>query len=228
MLLNHNHAPPTEDGRIVEKWSFRRSNYFEHVGEECRNVMDNVGLQDMSAFAKMEVSGPGARAWLDSILANRIPKKQGRIALCHLLTRHGGVRSEFTVYEWAPGRFYLVSAGAYERHDHDMLCKLLPTDGSVNLQPITQMYGVLVLAGPNSRKVLQKLTRADLVQRGFPVAFGQGDLRRHRDRACAARQFRRRTGLGAPSSDRAAERAVRRCSWRRARSSASSPSASGP
>ena len=52
---------PTGRARSREKWSFRRSNYFEHVGEECRNVMENVGLQDMSAFAKCCVSGPGAR-----------------------------------------------------------------------------------------------------------------------------------------------------------------------
>ncbi len=173
VLLNHNHAAPTEDGRIVEKWSFRRSNAFRFVGEECRNVMDNVGLQDMSAFAKMEVSGRGARGWLDSILANRIPKKMGRIALCHLLTVNGGVRSEFTVYEWAPGRFYLVSAGVFERHDHDTLRKLLPEDGSVKLNPITTRLGVLVLAGPNSRKVLEKLTDADLSNEAFPWLSGQ-------------------------------------------------------
>ena len=173
VLLNHNHAAPTEDGRIVEKWSFRRSNAFRFVGEECRNVMENVALQDMSAFAKMEVSGPGARDWLDSILANRIPKKMGRIALCHLLTKHGGVRAEFTVYEWAPGRFYLVSAGAFERHDHDTLYKLLPKDGSVKLNPITTRLGVLVLAGPNARKVLQKLTTTDLSNEAFPWLSGQ-------------------------------------------------------
>ncbi len=173
VLLNHNHAAPTEDGRIVEKWSFRRSNAFRFVGEECRNVMENVALQDMSAFAKMEVSGPGARDWLDSILANRIPKKMGRIALCHLLTKHGGVRAEFTVYEWAPGRFYLVSAGAFERHDHDTLYKLLPRDGSVKLSPITTRLGVLVLAGPNARKVLQKLTATDLSNEAFPWLSGQ-------------------------------------------------------
>ena len=173
VLLNHNHAAPTDDGRIVEKWSFRRSNAFRFVGEECRNVMDNVALQDMSAFAKMEVSGPGARAWLDSILANRIPKKMGRIALCHLLTKLGGVRAEFTVYEWAPGRFYLVSAGAYERHDHDTLYKLLPKDGWVKLNAITTRLGVLVLAGPNARKVLQKLTSADLSNEAFPWLSGQ-------------------------------------------------------
>ena len=173
VLLNHNHAAPTDDGRIVEKWSFRRSNAFRFVGEECRNVMENVAVQDMSAFAKMEVSGPGAREWLDSILANRIPKKMGRIALCHLLTKLGGVRAEFTVYEWAPGRFYLVSAGAFERHDHDTLYKLLPRDGSVKLNPITTRLGVLVLVGPNARKVLQKLTTTDLSNEAFPWLSGQ-------------------------------------------------------
>lgn len=173
VLTNHNHAPQTDDGRIVEKWSFRRSNYFPFVGEECRNVMSNVAIQDMSAFAKMEVSGPGAREWLESILANKVPKKMGRIALCHLLTPRGGVRSEFTVYEWAPGRFYLVSAGAYERHDHDYLRKLCPADGSVRLTPITTRFGVLVLAGPNSRKVLQKLTDADLSSEAFPWLSGK-------------------------------------------------------
>ena len=173
VLLNHSHTAPTEDGRVVEKWSFRRSNSFRFVGEECRNVMDNVALQDMSAFAKMEVSGPGARGWLDSILANRIPKKMGRIALCHLLTVRGGVRAEFTVYEWSLGRFYLVSAGAFERHDHDTLKKLLPADGSVKLSPITTRLGVLVLAGPNARKLLQKLTSADLSNEAFPWLSGQ-------------------------------------------------------
>jgi dimethylglycine dehydrogenase len=172
-LLKHNHAPPAGDGRIREKWSFRRSNYFALVGEECRHVAEKVGLQDMSAFAKMEVSGPRAREWLDSILANRIPKKQGRIALCHLLTPRGGVRSEFTVYEWKPGRFYLVSAGAFERHDHDTLARLAPADGSVILTPMTGNLGVLVLAGPQARKVLSKLTSADLSNEAFPWLSGK-------------------------------------------------------
>ena len=168
VITNHNHAPPLEDGRIVEKWSFRRSNYFEHVGNEVRNVHENVGVLDMSPFAKMEVSGPGARAWLGTILANAVPKKRGRIALTHVLTPAGGVKAEFTVYEWAPDRFYLVSAGGLEAHDHDLLWRLAPKDGSVTLQPITQKYGVLVLAGPKSRDVLRKLTRTSLDNKDFP------------------------------------------------------------
>ncbi|TKT80057.1 FAD-dependent oxidoreductase [Aquamicrobium sp. LC103] len=173
VLTGENHAPPLEDGRIVEKWSFRRSNYFEHVGNEVRNVHEHVGVLDMSAFAKARVSGRGAREWLESVLANKIPKKRGRIALCHLLTRQGGVRSEFTVYESSPGVFYLVSAGAYEAHDHDVMRKLLPEDGSVRFDAVTQALGVLVLAGPDSRRVLQKLTRTPLDNAGFPWLSGK-------------------------------------------------------
>jgi dimethylglycine dehydrogenase len=172
-LIRENHPPVASGERPREKWSFRRSNYFRFVGEECRNVHENVGLQDMSPFAKAYVAGPGAEAWLDSILANRIPKKIGRIGLCHLLTSKGGVRSEFTVFRTGPDGFYLVSAGALERHDHDVLTKLLPKDGSVRFYPVTTQYGVLVLAGPNSRKLLQKLTDTDLSNEAFPWLSGK-------------------------------------------------------
>jgi len=172
-LSAHNHAPATDDGRIVEKWSFRRSNYFNFVGKECRNVMTNVGLQDMSAFAKCFVTGPGAEAWLDRLMANRIPKKIGRVALCHMLTPQGGVRSEFTIYKVREGGYYLVSAGAFERHDHDYLMKALPADGSVDMYPVTTHWGVLVLAGPNARKVLAKLTDTDLSNETFPWLSGK-------------------------------------------------------
>ncbi|MFM9850950.1 MAG: FAD-dependent oxidoreductase, partial [Hyphomicrobiaceae bacterium] len=173
VLTNHNHAPPTDDGRIVEKWSFRRANYFQHVGNECLNVRDNVGLQDMSAFAKCWISGPGAEAWLDGLFANKIPKRVGRLALCHMLTKHGGVRAEFTVYRTGEHGFYLVSAGAYERHDHDYLRKALPADGSVTMAPITTQWGVLVLAGPKSRDVLARVTNTDLSNKAFPWLSGQ-------------------------------------------------------
>ncbi len=172
-LLNETGAPPDANGNRRERWSFRRSNYFEHVGNECRHVHEKVGLLDMSAFAKFEVSGPGAESWLDSLMANRIPKKIDRLTLCHLLTPTGGVRSEFTVYKTAPESYYLVSAGAYERHDFDYLQKMQPKDGSVNLQKVTTQYGVLVLAGPNSRALLQKLTDASLATADFPWLSGQ-------------------------------------------------------
>lgn len=172
VLTNHNHAPAV-DGKVKEFWRFRRSNYFEHVGNECKHVHENVGVLDMSAFAKCIVSGPGAEAWLDGLMANRIPKKVGRVNLCHMLSLNGGVRSEFTIYKMAPQKYYLVSAGAFERHDHDYLWKALPHDGSVRFQPCTTQYGVLVLAGPHARDLLQRLTDQDLSNEAFPWLSGR-------------------------------------------------------
>ena len=164
-------APDGVEAKDV--WSFRRTNYFEHVGNECRHVHEKVGLLDMTAFAKFEVCGPGAEAWLDRLLSNRIPKNVGRINLCYLLSENGGVRSEFTVFREAVERFYLVSAGAMERHDFDYLVKLLPVDGSVSLQKVTTQNGVFVIAGPHARDVLQKVTDASLANDDFRWLSGK-------------------------------------------------------
>ena len=165
VLLNENH-PHGDQPR--EKWSFRRSHDFAFIGAECRNVHENVGLQDMSAFAKFEVSGPGAEAWLDSILTNKIPKALNRVTLTYLLTRRGGVRAEFTLTRTGRERFYLVSAGALETHDYDAIEKLLPADGSVRLDKVTTQYGVLVLAGPRARDALAKVADIDVSNAAFP------------------------------------------------------------
>jgi dimethylglycine dehydrogenase len=173
VILNKNHPEPRDGEPIREKWSFRRSNYFEHVGAECRHVHEHVGLLDMTAFAKFEVSGPGARAWLDGLLTNKVPRATGRLILSYLLTARGGVRSEFSVFTLGPSRFYLVSAGALERHDFDYLSKALPADGSVRLEKVTTQYGVFVLAGPKSRELLARVTDADLSNAAFPWLTGK-------------------------------------------------------
>ena len=168
VLLNENHPAVSPSEKPREKWSFRRSNYFQFVGDECRNVRDNVGLMDMSAFAKCEVSGSGAEGWLNSILTNCAPRRTGRVALTYLLTKRGGVRAEFTLTRIGPERFYLVSAAALETHDFDALEKLLPADNSVRIDKLTTQRGVLVLAGPRSREVLAKVSDIDVSNAAFP------------------------------------------------------------
>ncbi len=154
--------------RKDDDWSFRRSAWFQHVGNECRNVAENVGLLDMTAFAKCRVSGPGAHAILDRLVANRLPKNIGRINLCHALNTRGGVHSEFTILREAEDSFYLVSAGAYQRLDHDWLWRHMPRDGSVRMDNLSASMGVLVVAGPNSRALLQRASSAEFTNNAFP------------------------------------------------------------
>ena len=150
-----------------DHWSFRRSRWFEHVGAECRTVRDNVGILDMTAFAKARVSGPGAVAFLDRLVANRLPLRHGGIALCHALNTRGGVHSEFTIHRESGDSFYLVSAGALQRLDHDYLKRQMPTDGSVRFDDLTSSMGVLVVAGPKSRELLGRVCDADLSNARF-------------------------------------------------------------
>ena len=150
-----------------DDWSFRRSRWFEAVRREVANTTQNVGLLDMTAFAKCRVSGPGAEAFLDSFGANSLPKKVGGLSLAHALNTRGGIHSEFTIRRESGDAFYLVSAGALQRLDHDYLKKHMPRDGSVKFTQLTGAYGVLVLAGPKARALLERVTDADLSNEAF-------------------------------------------------------------
>jgi len=94
-------------------------------------------------------------------------KKIGGIGLCHSLNTKGGVHSEFTIRRDADDSFYLVSAGALQRLDHDYLKKHIPKDGSVQFEQLTDAVGVLVVAGPKSRQLLSRVTDADLSNEAF-------------------------------------------------------------
>ncbi len=164
-------APQDVDGADV--WSFRRSNYFDHVGNECRAVRERAGLIDITSFSKFMVEGAGAEDFLNGLVANTLPKKTGSIKLTHALDEKGGVRTEFTIMRDGPQSFYLVSSGAAERYDHDLLLKRMPSDGSVRVSNITNAHGVLVLVGPKSRDILRQVTDADLSNKGFPWLSGR-------------------------------------------------------
>ncbi|SMF53967.1 dimethylglycine dehydrogenase [Tistlia consotensis] len=158
-------------------YSFRRSNWFEHVGNEVRAMRERVGLLELSSFAKYTVEGRGARDWLDRMIANNVPKSVGRMNLCHALNPSGSVRAEFTILRLPDGlygeRFYVVGPGRAHDMDWDFLTRQLPRDGSVILQDVTTQYGVFVLAGPDSRKVLEQLADADVSNQGFPWLTGR-------------------------------------------------------
>jgi len=157
----------TDGMKQEDDWSFRRSKWFDAIAKECANVTANVGLLDMTAFAKCRVSGPGAEAFLDYFVANRLPKNIGGLGLCHALNTGGGVHSEFTIRRESKDSFYLVSAGALQRLDHDYLHKHMPKDGSVQFTQLTGSYGVLVIAGPKSRSLMQRVSQTDFSNESF-------------------------------------------------------------
>ena len=150
-----------------DEWTFRRANYFAQVGKEHCAVRESAGLIDITSFSKFRVSGAGAAKWLDGLVANKLPQRDGRVSLAHALTIRGGVRSEFTITRIREDEFHLVSSGAAERYDWDFLQKRLPSDGSVRLENWTTAAATLVVAGPKARDILQPITDCDLGNDSF-------------------------------------------------------------
>ncbi|MEM7073034.1 MAG: aminomethyltransferase family protein, partial [Pseudomonadota bacterium] len=121
---------------------------------------------------KYEVEGSEARAFLDQIVANRIPNKIGGLCLAHALNPSGSVRSEFTITKLSDGklgeRFLVIGPGAAHDYDWDFLMKHAPLDGTVVLRDCTTSLGTFVVAGPNARKTLAPISDGDLSNAAFP------------------------------------------------------------
>jgi dimethylglycine dehydrogenase len=156
-----------------EAYSFKRSNWWDAVKAECKAVRERVGLMDLSTFAKFDVKGPDAHAFLERICANRIPAKDGGIMLGHLLNENGFIESEITVTRLASDHFYVLSAAAAQLYDMDQLRWRLKPNERVTIADITDDFGVLVLAGPKARDVLAACTKSDLTNASFRWLTGK-------------------------------------------------------
>ncbi|MAA97596.1 MAG: glycine cleavage system protein T [Stappia sp.] len=147
--------------------SFRRSNDFEHVGAECRAVREAVGITEIANFAKYEITGPGAEAFLDRLMTNRLPK-QGRMALTPMLNHAGKLIGDFTIARIHSEHFLMWGSSQAEVYHMRWFDAHLPEDGSVTIRPINLGWVGLSIAGPKARDLLSRVTDEDVSNAAFP------------------------------------------------------------
>jgi dimethylglycine dehydrogenase len=152
-------APEGSEPRDVV--SYRRSSDFEHVGREVRQTREAVGVTEIANFAKYEVTGSGARAFLDRLMTNRMPKP-GRIVLTPMLNGAGKLIGDFTIAARAPERFMIWGSSAAQKYHMRWFERQLPGDGSVRIHRFDQTLVGLAIAGPRSRALLEKLVDEDV------------------------------------------------------------------
>ncbi len=171
------------DGR-VEEYGYRRNNVFDVVRDEVAAVHERVGVLDLTGFAKYDIRGSGAEAFLNRVGANQVPRKVGGIALVHLLSAGGRIQGEMTVTRLEHDRFYALSAAAAELRDQDLLTQSVAPGEQVRIENVTEERGVLVVSGPRSRDTLSLLTDADLGNDAFRwLQAREIDIAGHRVRA---------------------------------------------
>lgn len=159
------YAEDGEDRR--ENWSFRRNNSFAAVARECARVRGGVGLMDISTYAKYDISGPRAEAFIDGVFANRIPG-EGRIMLSPMLGDNGRLIGDFTLARLAADRFFLVGSGVAEAYHMRWFERFLPDEG-VSIRPHGLGLVGLSIAGPTARNVLSAVTHEDVSNSAFPL-----------------------------------------------------------
>lgn len=149
-----------------DHYSFRRNEVHDMVGLEVAAVRKAVGIMDVTAFTKVEVSGPDAYALLDHLTANRMPQKVGSITLTHMLNRLGRIELETTIVRIDEDRFYLVCAAFFEQRLLDHLAQNR-ADQNVRISALSSEWSALSLNGPRARAVLAACSDADLSNTGF-------------------------------------------------------------
>jgi dimethylglycine dehydrogenase len=149
----------------AETPSYRRSEAFEHVGEECRAVRSAVGLYETSNYGKYEVTGRGARGWLERVFASRIARP-GRLALAPMLNPAGRIVGDLTIACVAEDRYLIIGSGfAEEFHLRWFQASEPPAD--VHVRSVSSSLMGFSVAGPRARELLQRLVRIDLSASAF-------------------------------------------------------------
>ena len=157
---------------FAETPSLKRSNAFDLVGAECQAVRESVGLLDISAFSRFEISGAGAESWLGYILAGKTPKP-GQVKLTPMLSPQGRLKGDLTIFNWGDGRFWLMGS-YYLRAWHKRWLTDHATENII-IRDLGEDIAGFALSGPKSREVIAQLTDSDIESLPF-MGCGHYDI----------------------------------------------------
>ncbi|MTI11010.1 sarcosine oxidase subunit alpha family protein [Curvivirga aplysinae] len=189
--LTPSHQWAEEQGAVfVEAGAWLRAQWYpkdgethwrESVNREAKAVRESVGLCDVSTLGKIDVQGSDTAEFLNRIYANgfvKLPVGKTRYGI--MLREDGMVMDDGTTARLAENHFLMTTttANAVGVFRHMEFCKqCLWPDLDVQLISATEQYAQFAVAGPNSRKVLEKIVdkECDISNDAFPF-MACGDI----------------------------------------------------
>jgi dimethylglycine dehydrogenase len=157
-------APAGEEP--FETPTFRRSNAFPIVREECHAVRTAVGVNEIHNFGKFEITGPGAAGWLGQVMAGRVPRP-GRMTLTPMLSPKGRLIGDFTITCLDDERYLLTASYAAQDYHMRWFEAHLPPKG-VALRNMSLRRVGFQIAGPRARDLLARVTTDDVSNESLP------------------------------------------------------------
>ncbi|HEY4914756.1 MAG TPA: glycine cleavage T C-terminal barrel domain-containing protein, partial [Candidatus Dormibacteraeota bacterium] len=143
------------------------------IGAEHSACRTSAAIFDFTSFAKIEVSGPGAASFLETLTDNRVARAVGALTYTQMLNDGGGIECDFTVTRLAEDRFRVITGTAFGQHDLFWIRDHAPENGSVHIEDVTSAYACIGLWGPAARAILQPLTQTNIANEAFPFMTAQ-------------------------------------------------------
>ena len=172
-----------QEKKYIYDW--KKQNWFENHRLEHLAIRNNVGLIDMSSFGKIRVEGADALLFCQKICGNNVDIDTGKIVYTQMLNSSGGIESDLTVTRLNQNCFLFVVPAATLIRDLSWLNRHRE-NFNVVVTDVTSSEAVLVLMGPNSRKLLSEISpnKFDNNNHSFgsakEIEIGYGLARAHR------------------------------------------------
>ncbi len=177
--LHEWHEAQNAPFEVVGQW--HRPWYFPQDGEdlqgavarECRATRRSVGIMDASTLGKIDVKGPDAVEFLERMYTHNIAKMRvGRCAYGILLGEDGMLLDDGVMARLGEQHFYLTTTTGGAARVLSWHEKWLQTEWpnlEVYLTSVTDHFSTIAVAGPNGRRLLQKVgCDIDLGADAFP------------------------------------------------------------
>jgi sarcosine dehydrogenase len=152
------------------QYGWGRGAWFDAVAAEHRATREAVTVTDETSFGKLLVQGRDAEAVLQRLAANDVAVPVGRTVYTGLLNDRGTFESDLTIARLARDKFLIITGSAQPMRDMDWIGRHVDENAHVTLTDVTSGWTVLSVMGPRSRELLQKVSRADFSNEGFPFA----------------------------------------------------------
>ena len=161
-------AETGEEARDI--YTFERPNWHTAVGREHKAAREAAVLFDQTSFAKFVLQGPDAQEALQWIAANQTDKPVGSIIYTQMLNDRAGIECDLTCVRTGYNEYYIVTGTGYATHDYNWISRNIPEQMNAQLVDVTSANAVLSLFGPNARRILQSITKADVSNDAHPFA----------------------------------------------------------
>jgi len=150
------------------EYSYNYQNWYSSAEFETKNTTKNIGLFDLTPFSKFELKGENAHEELQKLCTANIKNEIGKCTYTQMLNSDGGIETDLTVVCLEKNYFRIISSAATRERDKFHINKYLPNN--LILKDVTDDYCVLGVFGPNSRLLMQDLSKDDFSNENFKFA----------------------------------------------------------